>query len=63
LSVPEYRIGEAAEFLSVSADTMRRWADAGRMKTELGDQGVEGTPLAMPTKIRRRWAASTSSTA
>jgi molybdopterin-binding protein len=49
LSVPEYRIGQAAELLGVSADTMRRWADAGRVKTELGPGGrrlVDGADLA-----------------
>jgi len=29
--VTAYRIGQAAELLGVSADTMRRWADAGRV--------------------------------
>jgi molybdopterin-binding protein len=49
LWVPEYRIGQAAELLGVSADTMRRWADAGRVKTELGPGGrrlVDGADLA-----------------
>jgi|SRR5581483_1643212 len=31
--MPHYRIGQAAELLGVSVDTMRRWADAGRVKT------------------------------
>jgi molybdopterin-binding protein len=31
----EYRIGQAAELLGVSADTMRRWADAGRVTTSV----------------------------
>ncbi|HUC05195.1 MAG TPA: helix-turn-helix transcriptional regulator [Acidimicrobiales bacterium] len=45
----EYRIGQAAELLGVSADTMRRWADAGRVKTTLGPGGrrvVDGADLA-----------------
>ncbi len=45
----EYRIGQAAEILGVSADTVRRWADAGRLKTTLGPGGrrfVNGANLA-----------------
>ncbi|MBO0608929.1 TOBE domain-containing protein [Myceligenerans salitolerans] len=33
----EYRIAEAAELLGVSDDTMRRWADAGRVTTGVRD--------------------------
>lgn len=43
------RIAEAAELLGVSADTVRRWADAGRLATTRlpsGRQGVEGRVLA-----------------
>lgn len=29
--MPSYRIGQAAELLGVSVDTLRRWADAGRI--------------------------------
>jgi molybdopterin-binding protein len=45
----EYRIGLAAEILGVSADTVRRWADAGRLKTtqrEGGRRFVSGEDLA-----------------
>jgi molybdopterin-binding protein len=45
----EYRIGQAAEILGVSADTVRRWADAGRLKTTLrpgGRRFVNGADLA-----------------
>ena len=44
-----YRIGQAAELLGVSVDTMRRWADAGRVKvvrTEGGRRLVDGVDLA-----------------
>jgi molybdopterin-binding protein len=47
--VTEYRIGQAAELLGVSPDTMRRWADAGRVKTTLrtgGRRYVDGADLA-----------------
>jgi molybdopterin-binding protein len=47
--VPQYRIGQAAELLGVSADTVRRWADAGRVKATQGSGGrryVDGADLA-----------------
>ena len=45
----EYRIGQAAELLGVSPDTVRRWADAGRIKTRLAPGGrrlFDGVELA-----------------
>lgn len=47
--VVEYRIGQAAELLGVSPDTVRRWVDAGRIKATVGVGGrryVEGVDLA-----------------
>jgi molybdopterin-binding protein len=47
--VATYRISQAAELLGVSADTVRRWADAGRIKIEPGPGGrhlIEGVALA-----------------
>jgi molybdopterin-binding protein len=47
--VPAYRIGQAAELLGVSTDTMRRWADAGRVKTVASEgnrRAVDGADLA-----------------
>jgi molybdopterin-binding protein len=44
-----YRIGQAAELLGVSADTVRRWADAGRIASASGPGGrrtFEGVDLA-----------------
>jgi molybdopterin-binding protein len=47
--VREYRIGQAAALLGVSVDTVRRWADAGRLparRTTGGHRVVDGTQLA-----------------
>lgn len=44
-----YRIGVAAALLEVSVDTVRRWADSGRLRTrrtEGGQRLVDGTDLA-----------------
>jgi molybdopterin-binding protein len=49
VSQPAFRIGQAAELLGVSVDTMRRWADAGRVKTTRtagGQRLVDGRDLA-----------------
>ena len=47
--MPSYRIREAAELLGVSDDTLRRWADAGRVGTGTDASGrrvIEGAALA-----------------
>jgi molybdopterin-binding protein len=47
--MPMFRIKEAASLLGVSTDTLRRWADAGRIDTitdASGRMAVEGTALA-----------------
>ncbi|MEO3777971.1 MerR family DNA-binding transcriptional regulator [Micromonospora sp. B11E3] len=44
-----FRIGEAAELLGVSTDTVRRWIDAGRLaaaRDEHGHRVVDGVDLA-----------------
>jgi molybdopterin-binding protein len=46
---PAYRIGQAAALLGVSPDTVRRWADTGRVKvtrTEGGRRLIDGVDLA-----------------
>jgi molybdopterin-binding protein len=48
-SMAQFRIGEAAELLGVSADTVRRWADSGRLaaaRDEHGHRVVQGADLA-----------------
>jgi molybdopterin-binding protein len=46
--MPTFRITEAAQLLGVSDDTLRRWADAGRIRTitEGGRLVVAGADLA-----------------
>ena len=46
--MPRFRIREAADLLGVSDDTLRRWADAGRVPTvtTAGRRSIEGADLA-----------------
>jgi molybdopterin-binding protein len=47
--MPSFRIKEAAGLLGVSADTLRRWADGGRIETTTDASGrlaVDGAVLA-----------------
>jgi molybdopterin-binding protein len=49
LTVSSFRMSEAAELLGVSDDTVRRWAEAGRLATTTlpsGRKGVDGQALA-----------------
>lgn len=47
--MPAYRLRDAAELLGVSDDTLRRWADTGRLDTvtdSAGRRAVDGAVLA-----------------
>lgn len=47
--MPSYRIGQAAELLGVSVDTVRRWVDSGRLRATRSDGGrrlIDGAALA-----------------
>jgi len=51
------RIGEAAQQLGVSPDTLRRWAEAGRLEVELtpgGQRTVSQTDVSRVAAQRRR---------
>jgi molybdopterin-binding protein len=53
-----YRLGQVAELLGVSVDTVRRWADAGRLgaqRTSGGQRLVDGAALA--EFVTGRWHA------
>jgi molybdopterin-binding protein len=43
-----YRVGQAAELLGVSADTVRRWTDSGRLRgrRDRGERVIDGADLA-----------------
>ncbi|WP_412538345.1 helix-turn-helix transcriptional regulator [Longispora sp. K20-0274] len=50
-----FRMGEVAGLLGVSVDTVRRWADGGRLPVSRDDHGhrvVEGTALAAFLRTR-----------
>ncbi|WP_100445287.1 TOBE domain-containing protein [Glycomyces xiaoerkulensis] len=50
-----FRIGEAAELLGVSGDTVRRWIDGGRLAADRDHQGrrlIDGVDLAAFARSR-----------
>ncbi len=54
------RLGQAAEMLRVSVDTVRRWERAGRIRVERSDGGQRLVPLSEVTRLssERRAAAA-----
>lgn len=47
--MPSYRLRDAAQLLGVSDDSLRRWADGGRVEVDLDEAGVrviDGAELA-----------------
>ena len=57
----QFRIGEAARLLGVSPDTVRRWADAGRLatcRTTGGHRTIAGPDLARLSQDMAAEAAS-----
>jgi molybdopterin-binding protein len=59
--VTVFRIKEAADLLGVSGDTVRRWADAGRIETTTDASGraaVDGVELARFAEVVARDAAN-----
>jgi len=58
--MPVYRLSEAAALLGVSDDTLRRWADQGRVPTTTapgGAAGVDGRELAALAADRAHFGA------
>ncbi|MER5964987.1 TOBE domain-containing protein [Streptomyces sp. NPDC002057] len=53
--MPSYSIGQAARLLGVSSETVRRWADGGRLRVDRdgsGNRTVDGVSLARFAKER-----------
>ncbi|PRH80155.1 MerR family transcriptional regulator [Streptomyces solincola] len=55
--MPSYSIGQAARILNVSPETVRRWADGGRLRMDrdkAGNRAIDGAGLAAFATERAR---------
>ena len=48
---PALRVGQAAEMLQVSIETLRRWESEGRLRTQRTDGGQRLVPIAEVTRL------------
>ena len=48
---PELRVGQAAEMLQVSIETLRRWESAGRLRVERSEGGQRLVPISEVTRL------------
>jgi len=48
---PTLRVGQAAEMLQVSIETLRRWESEGRLRTKRTDGGQRLVPIAEVTRL------------
>jgi molybdopterin-binding protein len=56
--MPTYRIKQAADLLGVSTDTVRRWADAGRLTTVTDSSGRHALDGAVLAQFAQELAAT-----
>jgi excisionase family DNA binding protein len=55
------RVGQAAEMLQVSVDTLRRWEAEGRLRTERSAGGQRMVPVTEVTRLFKRSPQDASS--
>jgi molybdopterin-binding protein len=56
--MPSYRLREASQLLGVSDDTLRRWADAGRVEVQVDDGGRQAIDGAELARFAQEYAAT-----
>ena len=59
----QFRVGEAAQLLGVSDDTVRRWADSGRLTLSGAPATIDGVELAALAQELGAEAQASSSSA